>query len=186
MIRLRNVRLATKFVYRDDPGVWKKVSSNKARCVFGPQKLYNVEMSISPDAEVFIIEDTPPRDIPPREIPRILPPLSNDTVRVIFENQEEVVLLERTVTWQEAMFMAESEAVVLRPAPRRRKEVWYISDVGYDMEEHALHFEISMQQPVALKKGEQEDVEGENSEVKPQEEKKNEDGGIAGTTVGNP
>ena len=58
MIRLRNVKIGDKFVLKEEAGVWKKVASNKARCIFGPDDVKDVERETDPDATVFVV----PRD----------------------------------------------------------------------------------------------------------------------------
>lgn len=197
MIRLRNVRLASKFVFLSDPGVWKKVTNNKARCIFGPQDLYGEEAEINPDAEVFVIDDPPP----PRETLRIPPPSGNEGVRVVFEDAGENILLDRVVPWQDAMAMAQSDVVVVRSSPSR-KEIWDIGEVGFDVEEHALCFEVFLrrsagpqpqkeekppvgrpvEKPVEQKL---EEVPAEKPEGQKPEEEKHEDRGTTGEVTGN-
>jgi len=154
--RLRNVKLAAKFVFRDEPGVYKKVSSNKARCVFGPKEAYNTEVGIDPDSEVFVIDGERPRETRPPTISRIDSSSGNELVKVVFEGEDDVVLCERTLPWNEALSMVRADVVVARLAPRRRKEIMDIGDVGFDMEEKTLYFEVLSKRPVQTKKTEDE------------------------------
>ena len=139
MIRLRNVKLAAKFVLQDVPGVWKKVSSNKARCVFGPKEDYGKEITTTPDSEVFVLDE---ERLPLREKPRIEPPPGNDMVKVVFEDCNNVAILERLVPLSKAAILARADIVAVRPASRRRKELWQIGDVGFDLEGDELLLEV--------------------------------------------
>jgi hypothetical protein len=137
MTKIRNVKLATKFVFKSEPGVWKKMTTNKAKCIFGAQDTVGTEVGIDPDSEVFVIESSPRN-----ESPRDETKLSNEMVKVVFEDTDEDLICEQIVTMSEAQLMAASVILPIRTAPRKHRELFDIGDVGFDIEKRILHLEV--------------------------------------------
>jgi hypothetical protein len=147
MTRLRNVRLSAKFVFRDVPGVWKRVSNDKARCIFGDRGSYDQEIGIDPDADVFVLDDVA-REVKSQNGT----PTGSDAVRVTFEDDEGGVFHERVVSWGEAVVLSRADFVMARLAPHHGKEILHIGDVGFDVEDGLLCLEVMDRSTVTSKR----------------------------------
>ena len=127
MAKLRSVRLLDKFVFPDVPGVWKKVSHNRAKKVFGELGTLGEEIPLEPDNDVFII------DRQERQGDR--------EVRVIIQDSDGGLVKEVRLSIPEAILAEKADC--LRTATERGVVEMDISEVGYDIERHTMCIEVS-------------------------------------------
>ena len=141
MVTLKNVKLGRKFVFRDEPGVYKKIAADRAKCVFGAQHIFGIEVGINPEVQVFIVDE------PEGGTEAVLP---TGAVTVFFEGGDEEILLKRAVSEYEAMVLARTDIISVKTGPRK-KEAFVIGDTGFDMDERTLHLEVTSRQTIAAK-----------------------------------
>ena len=144
MTKIRNLKLATKFVFREEGGVYKKMTTNKAKCIFGRSDLVGTEVGIDPDTQVFVIPDTPRPDV--QEVP-----VGKEMIKVRFVDGDEELIHERIVPIGIATILSAAEIIAVRTAPRKRQELFTIGDIGLDLEKRELHMEVIHREPVAKK-----------------------------------
>lgn len=138
MTKLSNVRLSTKFVFRGEPGVWKKISKSKAKCIFGPSSVQGVETEVNLEAEVFVIESAS------KGINETVP--GNECMKVVFVEDDDKVVCERIVPIGQATVLATCHVVVMRTG--KHKEILSIGDAGFDMEKRELQMEVMARMPM--------------------------------------
>lgn len=131
MTKLSNVKVSTKFVFRDEPGVWKKTAKDKAKCIFGARDRVGIVAGIDPDAEVFVIESGNFRN---ETVP------GNECIKVVFIEDDDKVVCERIVPIGQATVLSTCHGVEVNTG--KRKEGLMIGDAILDMEKRELQVEV--------------------------------------------
>jgi len=151
MTKLRNMNTGDKFVMSDIPGVYKKVTHNRARCVFGPRTAHNMEVEVNPEALVFVI----PRESRPtlsggEERPVGIPartaePADDGLVSVVLMDDEGGVIHERRISKTGAVACAAVTAVKVMMPGESKASVLSVEESGYSFEEDAIFLEVRPQ-----------------------------------------
>ena len=141
--------MGDKFVWAHEPGVYKKVSHNKARCVWGSPGSIDNEVPIDPDVQVFVI----PRE--PIKRPKVKEGYTVDTektvdadkgmVKVVLIDSDEKPVHEMKVEMFEAAAFASIARLKVRLPRKHTDTVFSILDSGYDHTEKTLVLEVNEQ-----------------------------------------
>ena len=140
MLRLRNVKMGEKFVMSHEAGVWKKVASNRARCVFGPEDVFGKECDTSPDVSVFVI---PREHAKPMAGPEKRSVVEGDGLfGVVLIDSEDKVVHQTRVTNSVASICAGAGRVRIMLPRKKKPTVFSVVDSGYDFVEGSLLLEV--------------------------------------------
>jgi len=135
MEKLRNVKLGDKFVSRYRPGVWRKVTHNTAKCIFGAPDDVGSESETDPEAPVFVIDE---ERAAPKQAPAPVPAEGMD-VKFIDDDEKELFVVKNANAAQVAAY---SHAEIMQMKQGRKTIVFTTESVGVDYDANVLLVEV--------------------------------------------
>ena len=156
-MKFRSINLLTKCVILGRTGVYKKVQSNKAKCVFGEPHEVGSEIPVELDVEVFVVYGQ--RD--KRE------PVSNDqSVTIVIQDECDQVLKEvGGVSMAEAAVIANTDAIMVKLPKKRKPTAFVISETGYEPDIQTLFVEVMTGRAVGREGDDSDDCKGTTEET---------------------
>lgn len=148
-MKIKGLRMGTKFVLEYRGGLWEKIAENKAVCVFGDRESYGQEIEVDPEAFAFGFFERPVARREPDSNIKMSPEMSTGIRVTMVDSETDTVL----VTYEgvgpsalAAISMADSLGVLL--PKRRKKREYVIMDTHFDMEDRGLVVVIREDKPI--------------------------------------
>ena len=143
-MRVRDVRMGTKFVLEDRGGIWEKRAETTARCVFGGKEQYGKDMEVDPEAFAFglfgmaaAVQAEQAAPVPRRNL------VDGAGLRVTVVDGGEAVLAECGDAGPAlAVALSSADWILVTPPCKRRKREYLVVDTYVDLDERSMRVEV--------------------------------------------